>query len=180
MRLRTYPRSSVFGSHSSRRRLESAFETGGEEVRRVGAKLAAEEIERVAEPEIEIALNDVERDAAKRARVALSHQLGRAFDDAPDAGLADEQMMRLFSEHELTGARERLEARLGERGELVLAVAVCEHREAVEVEPVVAGLVEGFEDARLVGVAAAARQHFVGLFAPIASEILVQQIDHRP
>ena len=86
----------------------------------------------------------------------LLHQLARALHDALDARLADEHVVRLFGEHEAGGARERIEAALGEGEELILAVAVGEHREHEEVEPVVDRLVEGAEDARLVRVAAAA------------------------
>ena len=77
-------------------------------------------------------------------------------DDALDAGLADEHVVRLLGEHEAGGARERVEAALGQREQLVLAVAVGEHREHEEGEPVVDRLVERAEDARLVGVAGAA------------------------
>ena len=75
-----------------------------------------------------------------------------------DAGVADEHVMRFFGQHELAGARERLEPGFGQRRKLILAVAIREHREAEKVEPVVAGLIEGFEDARLVGIAAASFQ----------------------
>ncbi|HEX8145974.1 MAG TPA: hypothetical protein VF591_02135, partial [Pyrinomonadaceae bacterium] len=155
-------------------------ETG---VGRVRADLAAEEVERVGEPVVDVALDDVERDAAQSAHVlvrVLLHQLRGAADDAPHAGLADEEVVRLLRQHELAGARERLEARLGERRELVLAVAVGEHREAEEVEPVVARLVEGFEYAGLVRVAGAPFEQGVGLVAPVAAEVAVQQVDHRP
>jgi hypothetical protein len=56
---------------------------------------------------------------------------------------------------------------LRERGELELAVAVHEHREREERQPVVARVVEGLQDARLVGIAGAARKQLVGLVATV-------------
>src|SRR5215204_1524491 len=163
--------------------LVASLQPRGEEVCGVRAVLAAEEVERVGEPVVDVALDDVEGDAAEAAHVlarTLLRQLRGASDDAPDAGLADEEVVRLLREHELAGARQRLEARLGERRELILAVAVGEHRKAEEVEPVVAGLVEGFEDSGLVGVSRTALKQGVGLVAAVASEVAVEQIDHRP
>src|SRR5258708_10712223 len=108
------------------------------------------------------------------------HDLERALDDAADAGLADEHMMRFLGQHELTGARQRVEAALGQALELELAVAVGEIGEHEEAEPVAHRLVEGAEDARLVGVAGMAAQQLLRLLAPFAAEIGVQEIDHRP
>ena len=66
--------------------------------------------------------------------------------------------MRFFGQHELAGARQRFESGFSQRRQLILAVAIGEHREREKVEPVVARLIEGFEDARLVGIAAASFQ----------------------
>ena len=55
-----------------------------------------------------------------------------------DAGLADEHVMRFLGQHEAARARERIEARLGKRAELILAVAVGEEREHEERQPVAA------------------------------------------
>jgi hypothetical protein len=41
-------------------------------------------------------------------------------------------------------------------------------------------LVEGAEHARMVGIARRPAQQLLGLLAPVAAEILVQQVDHRP
>ena len=60
------------------------------------------------------------------------HRLAGALDGAPDAGLADEHVVRFLGEHEAAGARERIEARLREALELHLAVAVGEEREHVK------------------------------------------------
>jgi hypothetical protein len=68
----------------------------------------------------------------------------------------------------------------GQRQQLRLAVAVGEHREHEEVEPVVDRLVEGVENARLVAIAALAREQLLRLVAAVASEVGVQQVDHRP
>jgi hypothetical protein len=63
---------------------------------------------------------------------------------------------------------------------LVLAVAVGEHREHEEVEPVVDGRVERAEDPGLVGVAAAALEEFFRFLAAIAAEVAVEKVNHRP
>ena len=47
-------------------------------------------------------------------------------------------------------------------------------------QPVADRLVEGAEDARLVGVAGVALEQLLGLLAAVAAEVGVQQIDHRP
>jgi hypothetical protein len=64
------------------------------------------------------------------------------------------------------------------------ATATCrrgrEHGEHEEIEPRVDGLVERFEDARLVPVAALARQQVLRLVAAITTEVRVQQVHHRP
>ncbi len=63
---------------------------------------------------------------------------------------------------------------------MVFAVAVGEHGEAEEAEPVVDGFVEGGEDAGFVGVTGAALEHFLGFFAAIATEEAVEEVDHGP
>ena len=42
------------------------------------------------------------------------------------------------------------------------------------------GSLKVVEDARLVGVARAALEQLLGLFAAVAAEVRVQQVDHRP
>ncbi len=98
----------------------------------------------------------------------------------PDARLADEHVVRLLGQHEAARARERVEAGLGERAELVLAVAVGEVREHEERQPVGRLLVERAEDPRVVGVARAALEQRFGFLAAVAAEVRVQQVDHRP
>ena len=110
----------------------------------------------------------------------LLHRLAGSLDDAPDAGLADEHVVRLLGEHEATGARQRIEARLGKAFELHLAVAVGEEREHEEGEPVRRRLVEGAQHARLVGVAGPALQQALRLLAAVPSEVFLQQVDHGP
>ena len=110
----------------------------------------------------------------------LLHQLAGALDDAADAGLADEHVVRFLGQHEARRARQRIERALRQRQQLRLAVAVGEHREHEEVEPVVDRLVERVENARLVAVAALPREQVLGLVAAVAAEVRVQQVDHRP
>jgi hypothetical protein len=68
--------------------------------------------------------------------LCLAHELAGALHDAPDARLADEQMVRFLGEHEAARPRQRIEAALGKARELVLAVAVGEVREHQVREPV--------------------------------------------
>ena len=89
-------------------------------------------------------------------------------------------MMRLLGQHEAAGARERIEARLGQRAELKLAVAVGEEREHEERQPVRRRFVERAEDARVVGVAGTALEQRFRLLAAVAAEMRVQQVHHRP
>ena len=88
--------------------------------------------------------------------------------------------MRFLGQHEARRARQRIERALRQRHQLRLAVAVGEHREHEEVEPVVDRLVERFEDARLVAVAALTLEQLLRLVAAVAPEVGVQQVDHRP
>ena len=69
---------------------------------------------------------------------------------------------------------------LRQRHQLRLAVAIGEHREHEEVEPVLDRLVEGVEDPRLVVVAAPPLEQLLGLVAAVAAEVGVEQVDHRP
>src|SRR5579862_3689968 len=66
----------------------------------------------------------------------LFHQLASAADDPADSRFADEQMMRLFGQHEAAGPRQRIEARFGQARELILAVAIGEMREHEVRQPV--------------------------------------------
>ena len=63
---------------------------------------------------------------------------------------------------------------------MILAIAIREHCESVKIKPVVARLIESFEDARLVGIAAAAFEQSIRFVAAIASKITLQEINHRP
>src|SRR5438128_2944091 len=110
----------------------------------------------------------------------LAHQLAGPLQDPRHAGLADEHVMRFFGEHEAGRPRQRIERALRQRHELRFAVAVGEHREHEEIEPVVDRLVEGFQNARLVAVPALPIEQFFGFIASVASEVRVQQVDHRP
>ena len=71
-------------------------------------------------------------------------------------------------------------AALAQRRQLELAVAVGEVGEEEERQPVRRRLVERAEDARVVGVARVALEHLVGLVAPVAAEVAVQEVHHRP
>ena len=163
--------------------LVATLEARSEEVRRVVRDLAAEELDRAGEPEVDVLLDRRQIDAALPARVAVRVLLGQAralLQHAVDARLTDEEVERLLGQHEARRAGERIEAGLGQGRELVLAVTVGEHREAEEREPVAGLLVERRQDARRVGVARAPREQLLGLLAAVAAEELVEQVDHRP
>src|SRR3546814_4390487 len=105
--------------------------------------------------EVEVFLQGRQVDGAMLALVVgleVAHDLAGALDHPADAGLADEHVVRFLGQHEAAGARQRIEAAFGQRGELELAVAVGEEGEHEEAEPVRCRLVEGAEDARLVVV----------------------------
>ena len=142
------------------------------------------QVERQAEPEVDELLDRRDVDAAELPHVfgeaGLLQQLTGPLDDAGDAGLADEHVVRFFGEHEARRPRQRIERALRQRQQLRLAVTIGEHREHEEVEPVLDRLVEGVEDARLVAVAALPREELLGLVTAVAAEVRVQEVDHRP
>src|ERR1017187_1445376 len=118
--------------------------------------------------------------AADIVVAGFAHDLARAPHHPPHPGFAHEHVMRFLGQHEARGARERIEAAFRQRQQLVFAVAIGESREHVERQPVFDGLVEGFQDARLVARAAAALQQLFALLAAVAPEIGMQQVDHGP
>src|SRR5260370_18617783 len=89
-------------------------------------------------------------------------------------------MVRLFGQHETAGPRQRIESRLGQTRELVLAVAIGKVREHEVGKPIRGPLIECAQDARVVSVSRAALEQALGLLAPVAPEVSVQQINHRP
>src|SRR2546421_7963862 len=87
-------------------------------------------------------------------------------------------MERLFLEHRIHGARQRVERRGGEHRELELAVPVDELRVGEEVEPVVDQLVERPQQSlALVG---ASLQQLRRLALSLVAEMAAQQIRHLP
>src|SRR6188508_1894534 len=88
--------------------------------------------------------------------------------------------MRLFGEHESCRSRQRIERTLRQRQQLRLPVAIGEHREHEEIEPVVDWLVERIENAWLVTISALTRQEFLSFVATVPAKVGMEQIDHRP
>src|SRR2546421_10658893 len=87
-------------------------------------------------------------------------------------------MERLFLEHRIHGARQRVERRGGEHRELELAVPVDELRVGEEVEPVVDQLVERPQQSlALVG---ASLQQLRRLALPLVAEVAAQEVRHLP
>ncbi len=169
--------------------LEAALEPGVEEVGGVGRELGAEQVERQGVVQVHLLLDGGQIDHAQRPHPLdvvgildprLPHRLTGALDDARDTVLTDEHVERFLGQHEAAGARQRVEARLRQRLELHLAVAVGEEREHVERQPVRRLLVEGAQHARRVVTAGAAPQELLSLLAAVAPEVLLEQIDHRP
>src|SRR4029453_10879353 len=163
--------------------LEAPLEAHGVEVGRVGGHLRAEEIERHRAVEVDVLLDGGEVDPAMLAHVLgamLAHLLAGSLDDALHSGLAHEHVVGLLGEHEAARAGERVEPALGEAGQLVLAIAVSEEAEHEEGQPVRRLLVEGAEDAGLVGVPRAPLEQRLRLLAPVAAEGRVAEIHHSP
>ena len=111
----------------------------------VAGDFAAEQVARDRSVEVQLALQERQVDHAKLAHrldligildARFDHRRAGRLDRALYAGLADEHVMGLFRQHEAAGARERIEAAFGERGELHLAVAVGEEGEHEERQPV--------------------------------------------
>src|SRR5271154_7157613 len=103
-----------------------------------------------------ILLNDREIDSAiltDYVGIVLFHQLASAADHAAHSRFAEEQMMRLLGQHEAASARQRIESRLGQARQLILAIAVGEMREHKVRQPIGRLLVERAEDARIVRIA---------------------------
>src|SRR2546429_9633777 len=107
--------------------LEAPLEPHRVEVRGVGRDLGAEQIERHRVVEVDVPLQGREVDAAEPADVVglgLAHQLAGALHHASDPRLADEEMMRLFGQHEAARPRQRIETALGKARESLLDCAV--------------------------------------------------------
>ena len=163
--------------------LEAPLEPRGVEVGGIGRDLGAEEVERDRAVEVDVLLHGGQVDPAILPHVVglvLAHELAGALHDAPHPALAHEHVVGLLGEHEAAGAGERVEAALREAGELVLAVAVREEAEHEEGQPVRGLLVEGPQDPGLVVVARAPLQQRLRLLAPVAAEVGVEQVHHRP
>jgi hypothetical protein len=96
--------------------LEAALEAAAVEGRGVAALVGAEQVERHAGVEVEIALQGRQVDHAGGAQAVrfvglqFVHDLAGALDHAAHAGLADEHVMRFLGQHEARGARQRIEA----------------------------------------------------------------------
>ena len=164
----------------------AAFQAGREIVRGVGGTLLPEQVERHAVVEVDEALQRRQIDGARGAHpfrvvgAEFVHHCARPFDDPHDAGLAHEHVMGFLGQHELAGTRQRVEAGLGQGRELIFSVAVGEEGEHEVGQPVWRGFVESAQNARFVRVAGVPLQHHLRLFATVAPEVGVQQIDHRP
>src|SRR5215472_1528360 len=131
---------------------------------------------------IEIALERGQVDHTHGANIGgivnlvLLHHFARPLNDAADARLSDEHMVRFFSEHEAASARQRIKTGFGQGAKLEFSVAVGEKREHVESQPVRRGLVESTQNPRIIGVSRTPLEQSLGLFASIAAEVAVQEV----
>ncbi len=159
---------------------ETPLEAAAEKSRRVRGDVRAEQIERNAVVEVQVALHGGQIDYAQAAQLGrivgamLCHDFGGALQNAADARFAYEHVVGFFREHEASGARERIESRLGQRRELEFAVAIGEISEHEKRQPIGRLLVEGAQDARIVDIARAALEQCLRLFTPVATEIALQ------
>ena len=162
---------------------------GAERLGGVAGDFAAEQVAGHRDVEVRLALQERQVDDAELAHrldvigvldAGFDHRRAGRLDRPLDAGLADEHVMGFLGQHEPAGARQRIEAALGERGELHLAVAVGEEGEHEERQPVGRAFIEGAEDARVVHLPALALEQGLRLLAPVLAEIFDQEIDHRP
>src|SRR5258705_6446886 len=163
--------------------LEAALEAHGVEVGRVGRDLGAEQVERDRAVEVDVLLHRGQVHPAVAPDVVglvLPHDLAGPLHDAPHPALAHEHVVGFLGQHEAAGARQRVEAALGQARELVLAVPVGEGAGHEEREPVRGPLVEGAQDAGLVVVAGAPLQERLRLLAAVAAEVGVEDVHHRP
>ena len=98
--------------------------------------------------------------------------------DAAKAVVAGAEVERFFLEHRRHALGQGLEARIGEHGELELAVAVHELRVSEKVQPVLHRLVESAQQP-IVGKGAPLEQ-LLRLNAPGAAKLVNQQMAHLP
>ena len=166
--------------------VESSFEAC--RVKRGGVRrnVGAEQVHRDTEVEVEITLHGRQVDDSERTHryrivdLVRDHRFAGALDHPGRARLTDEHVVRFLSQHEPACACQRIEARFGQRAQLVLAVAVGEVGEHEERQPIGRRLVKRAEDARIVGIAGAALEQRLRFLAAVAAEVGLQQIHHRP
>src|SRR5262249_61918804 len=63
---------------------------------------------------------------------------------------------------------------------LIFTIAICKHREGEKIQPVITWLIEGFQDARLVGIATAPLEQSISFITTVAAKVSVQQVNHGP
>ena len=166
--------------------LVAPLEAGGEVVGGVGGHFLPEKVHRNTVVKIDVLLDGGQVDdpclpqPPRVVRAQLVHHLCGALRHSHHPGLADEHVVGFFREHEPAGAGQRIETRLSQGRQLVLSVAVGEIGEHQVGKPVRCLLIERPQDARAVDVARMPLQQRVGLLPPVAAEIGVKQVDHRP
>jgi hypothetical protein len=160
-----------------------ALEPSGEIRGGIRRRLRAEQVEGQRVVLVQVPLDHRQRDRAVLPKVVGAvprHQLRGLLHDPLHAGGTDEHVVRFFAQHELGGPRQRVEAGLLQRAELVFAVPVGEVGEHEERQPVSGLLVERTQDPRTVRMAGMPPEQLLRLFPAVPSEVGVQQVDHGP
>ena len=136
--------------------------------------------------EIQVLLNCLQVDDSERPHLGwifdfvFFHHLAGSLNNPPYACLAHEHVVGFLGQHEAAGAGKGIKAGFRERAKLEFSITIGKEREHVKRQPVRRRLIERAQNARIVGIAGAARQQSFGFFAAIAPEVAMQQVDHSP
>src|SRR5207245_4136119 len=101
-----------------------------------------------------------------------------ALNNAGNARLPDEHVVRFLRQHEAARARKGIEARFRQGAKLELAVPVGKKRKHIERKPVRRRLVERAENAGIIGISGTAREHCFSFLTPVPAELAVLEVDH--
>ena len=165
---------------------EASLEATREIIRSVGRNVRAVEIQRDAVVEVQVSLNRLEINHSQGPHIrrvfdiVFFHHLASTLNNAGNACLPDEHMVRFLRQHEAARARKRIEARFRQGAKLEFAVPVGKKRKHIERKPVRCGLVKRAENARIIGISGTAREQCFSFLTPVPAEIAVQQVDHSP
>jgi len=89
-------------------------------------------------------------------------------------------LVRFFGQHELAGARQGIELDSASDSIGIFRRGRCKNVEHEEGQPLADRLVEGTQDARVIGIAGCRASSASASSRPFASEVRVQKVHHRP